>query len=127
MEWDIVRILIYSPMFYPSIGGLEMMVSILADEFVRLGNEVKLVCRVPATDSKTFPFEVFRRPSPGQLLKLTRWCDVYFQPNVSLKGIWPLVVNSKPWVVSHNGWYSRSDGRLAWQDRLKYSLLRFAT
>jgi glycosyltransferase involved in cell wall biosynthesis len=113
-------------MFYPSIGGLEMMVSILADEFVRQGHEVKLVCRIPATDSKKFPFEVFRRPNPWQLLKLTRWCDVFFQANISLKGIWPLLIVRKPLAVSHQGLYARSDGRIGWQDHLKRRATRFA-
>lgn len=121
-----MRILIYSPMFYPSIGGLEMMVSILANEFVRQGHEVKLVCRIPATDSKKFPFEVFRRPSPRQLIKLTRWCDVFFQANISLKGIWPLLIVRKPLAVSHQGLYVRSDGRIGWQDHLKRRATRFA-
>jgi glycosyltransferase involved in cell wall biosynthesis len=113
-------------MFYPSIGGLEMMVSILADEFVRQGHEVKLVCRVPATDSKKFPFEVFRRPNPWQLLKITRWCDVFFQANISLKGIWPLLIVRKPLAVSHQGLYARSDGRIGWQDHLKRRATWFA-
>ena len=32
----------------------------------------------------------------------------------------------RPWVVSHHSWYCRTDGRIAWQDRLKRWLLRFA-
>lgn len=113
-------------MFYPSVGGLEMMVSILADEFVRQGHEVKLVCRTKADSLDLFPFQVFRRVSPYQLLKLTSWCDIYFQANVSLKGIWPLLISRKPLAVSHNGWYSRPDGRTGWQDHLKQRVTRFA-
>jgi glycogen(starch) synthase len=121
-----MKILIYSPMFYPSVGGLETIVSILAHEFVDQGHEVKLVCRTAACDSKQFPFEVFRRSSPWQLLKLTRWCDIYFQANVSLKGIWPLLIAHKPLAVSHNGWYCRHDGRIGWRDHLKQRITRFA-
>jgi len=122
-----MKILIYSPMFYPSIGGLETVVSILAHEFVAQGHEVKLVSQIPATDNKYFPFEIIRQPNPMQLLNLTRWCDVYFQPNISLKGIWQLLIAPKRWVVSHNSWYSRSDRSLSWQDYLKHFFLRFAT
>ncbi|MDT5062883.1 MAG: hypothetical protein QOH63_3342 [Acidobacteriota bacterium] len=113
-------------MFYPSVGGLETIVSILAHEFVRQGHDVKLVCRTKATDLTAFPFEVLRQGSPYQLLKLTRWCDIYFQANVSLKGIWPLLISHKPLAVSHNGWYSRPDGRIGWQDHLKQRITRFA-
>ncbi|WP_166276637.1 glycosyltransferase [Lyngbya confervoides] len=122
-----MKILIYSPLFYPSIGGLETVVSILAHKFVRQGHEVKLVSQTPDPDSKPFPFEVIRQPSFKHLLALTAWCDVYFQPNISLKGFYPLVALPKPWVVSHNNWYSRTNGSLGWQDRLKHRLLRWAT
>lgn len=122
-----MKVLVYSPFFYPSIGGLETVVSILAHEFVFQGHEVKLVSQIPATDTKFFPFEVIRKPSLQKLKELTCWCDIYFQPNISLKGIWPLFIHPKPWVVSHNGWYTRVDGSFGWQDYLKHFAIRFAT
>ena len=122
-----MRILIYSPAFYPNVGGIETLVDILAREFVRQGQEVKLVSQVPATDSKAFSFEVVRRPAPSQLLSLTAWCEVFFQPHMSLKGAWPLLIKRRPWVVAHNAWYARSDGSLGWQDHLKHFAARFAT
>jgi glycosyltransferase involved in cell wall biosynthesis len=88
---------------------------------------VKLVSQTPDPEAKPFPFEVIRQPGFKHLLALTAWCEVYFQPNISLKGLYPLVAHPKPWVVSHNNWYSRTDGSLGWQDRLKHSLLRWAT
>jgi glycogen(starch) synthase len=121
-----MKILIYSPLFYPSVGGLETIVSILADEFVRQGHEVKLVCCTEADDEVSFSFDVYRRMGARQFLKLMHWCDVYFQANVSLKGIWPLMIARKPLAVSHNGWYSRPDGQTAWQDYLKQRVTRFA-
>jgi glycosyltransferase involved in cell wall biosynthesis len=122
-----MKILIYSPLFYPSIGGLETVISILSHEFIYQGHEVKLVSKIPDPESKIFPFEVIRQPDPQKLLQLTRWCDIYFQPNISLKGVWSLLISSKPWVVAHNGWYTRTGGSLGWQDYLKHFLLRFAT
>lgn len=122
-----MKILIYSPLFYPSIGGIETVVSILASEFVSVGHEVKLVSQIPATDSKIFPFEVIRQPSWQKLLELTQWCDVYFQGCVSLKGIWPLLMIRRPWVVTHQTWYCRSDGSMGFQDSLKCFLTHFST
>lgn len=122
-----MKILIYSPCFYPNVGGLETVVSILAHEFLAQGNTVQVITTTPEKDSKTFPFPVIRNPSPVGFIQLMRWCDVYFQPNISLKGVWPLLISPKPWVVSHNNWYSRHDGRWSWQDRLKHFALRFAT
>ncbi|MBN3870650.1 MAG: glycosyltransferase family 4 protein [Nostoc sp.] len=122
-----MKILIYSPLFYPSVGGLETVVSILAHEFVEQGHTVKLVSNVLTTDRKVFAFEVIRKPNPLTLLNLTQWCDVYFQPVISLKGIWTLLISPKPWVVAHHNWYTRPNGSLGWQDHLKKFLLRFAT
>ncbi len=122
-----MKILIYSPLFYPSIGGVETVLYILAHEFVSLGHEVKLISETPAIDSKIFPFEVFRQANYRQILKLTQWCDVYFQGNISLKGIWPLAIARKPLMVTHQTWYRRLDGSLGWQDYLKLFVTRFAT
>jgi glycogen(starch) synthase len=121
-----MKILIYSPMFYPSVGGLETIVSILAHEFAMQGHEVKLLCQTKANGSESFPFAVYRQSGPYQVLKMVRWCEVYFQANVSLKGIWPLMITRKPLVVSHNGWYSRPDGQVGWRDHLKQRVVRFA-
>jgi glycogen synthase len=122
-----LKILMYSPVFYPSIGGVETVIATLAEGFSDRGQKVKVVCQTSATDDKTFPFEVIRRPRAQQLLQLTRWCDVYFQGCISLKGLWPLLVCPKPLVVTHQTWYRRLDGSLAWQDALKLGVARFAT
>ncbi|MHC5717405.1 MAG: glycosyltransferase family 4 protein [Nostoc sp.] len=122
-----MKILIYSPLFYPCIGGLETIISTLAQEFIEQGHEVKLVSYTPATDSKDFSFEVIRQPSPKQLLKLIYWCDIYFQGCVSLKGLWPLMFISKPLVITHQTWYHSPDGTMNWQNYLKRTATRFAT
>ncbi|MEP0869904.1 glycosyltransferase family 4 protein [Trichocoleus desertorum AS-A10] len=122
-----MRILIYSPLFYPSVGGLETVVLILANEFVQQGHSVKLVSQTPAIDQDTFPFEVIRKPSPKHLLQIVHWSEIYFQPNVSLKGIWPLLFHARPLVISHNNWYLRKNGHFGWQDYLKQLITKFAT
>lgn len=122
-----MKILIYSPLFYPSIGGLETVVLILAQEFVAQGHQVKLVSQTPSAELDKFPFEVIRNPHAYSLLALTRWCDIYFQPNISLKGIWPLFLIHKPWVVAHHNWYTRTNGELGWQDYIKHFMVQFAS
>jgi glycogen(starch) synthase len=124
-----MKILIYSPAFLPSIGGLEIGQALLADRLTRLGHEVAVVTRTAAAgagDAGAFRFQVLRQPGPVELLRAVRRCDVFFQANVSLRGLWPLLLVRRPWAVSHHSWYCRSDGHLAWQDRLKRYLLRFA-
>ncbi|HSF39043.1 MAG TPA: glycosyltransferase family 4 protein [Thermoanaerobaculia bacterium] len=122
-----MRVLLYSPAFLPLVGGLEINVANLAGEIRRQGHEVAVVTTTPGADGDgAFPFPVVRRPSPGELLHWVRWCDVFLQANVSLRGLWPLLFVRRPWAVSHHSWYRRPDGRIAWQDRLKRFLLRFA-
>ena len=122
-----MKILIYSPTFYPNIGGLETIIANLADEFQYQGHEVKLISQTPDIDSKQFSFEVIRQPSKQQLLKLTQWCEVYFQGCVSLKGLWPLLFVHRPLVIAHHTWYRRNNGSESWQDYLKKLVTRFAT
>jgi glycogen synthase len=122
-----MKILHYSPSFLPLIGGLELNVANIATQIQQAGHDVVLVTRTPGgAETDGFAFRVVRRPSPLELLRWTRWCDVFFQANVSLRGLWPLLLVRRPWVVSHHSWYCRSDGRIAWQDRLKRRLLRSA-
>jgi glycogen synthase len=121
-----MKILVYSPAFLPQVGGLEINVANFAEQFQRAGHEVTVVTTTAGRGTDDLPFRVVRGPSPGDLLRWARWCDVFFQANVSLRGLWPLLLVRRPWVVSHHSWYCQSDGRIAWQDRLKRWLLRFA-
>ncbi len=122
-----MKVLLYCPVFYPSVGGLEINIQRLAAGINRAGHEVTVVAKTENPGSEPFEFRVVRRPSRRELLALARWCDVFFQANVSLRGLWPLLLVRRPWVVSHHGWYSRQDGSRAPQDRLKRFLLRWAS
>ncbi len=146
-----MRILLYSPAFLPRIGGLEIGQALLADRLARLGHRVTVVTTTraapaapdvaaaaagPGEDAAVagagtagapdLPYRVLRRPGPVALLRAVRDCDVYFQANVSLRGLWPLLLLRRPWAVSHHSWYCRTNGEINWADRLKRSLLRFA-
>jgi glycogen synthase len=121
-----VKILHYSPAFLPNIGGLELNVANLSDHLQEAGHEVTVVTTTPSSEPDRFSFRVVRRPTVRELLRWTRWCDVFFQANVSLRGLWPLLLVRRPWAVSHHSWYCQTGGRIAWQDRLKRFLLRYA-
>ncbi len=121
-----MKILHYSPAFLPNIGGLELNVANIAEHLQQAGHDVTIVTRTPSAEPDHFPFRVVRCPSIGEFLRWTRWCDLFFQANVSLRGLWPLLLVRRPWAVSHHSWYCRTDGHIAWQDRLKRFLLRYA-
>lgn len=116
-----MKILISSYSFYPSVGGLESVSTTLAREFSRAGHSVKLVTQTPSREADRFPYEIIRQPSPARLLNLVRWCDVYFQNNISLLAAWPLLLIRRPWVVAHHIWLSPD-----WEGHLKRFFLRFA-
>ena len=96
-----MKILISSFPFYPSIGGIEEVTSLLAHEFVASGHTVKVATMTPSSGVDAFPFEVIRVPSPRALLEAIRWCDVYLQNQISLRFAWPLLFIRRPWVVAH--------------------------
>lgn len=121
-----MRILFSSHVFAPSIGGLETVSRHLAEEFTRQGHEVRLITQTAAAagpDPLPLPFPIWRRPSAGTLLGLTRWCDVYFHNNISLPRAWPLLLAPRPWVVAHHVWIPRTGVA----GRLKRLALRYAT
>ncbi len=121
-----MKILISSHFFHPSVGGIETVTRLLAREFVRAGHEVKVVTQTRECDEEVFPFEVIRAPRPLALISLVRWCDVFFQNNISLQTAWPLLLVRRPWIVAHHTWIAGVDGRSRWRDRLKHFVLRFA-
>ena len=123
-----MKLLVFSR-FRPSLGGLETVMEILAAEWVGLEQEIQVATDVPADASghaRPFPFPVHHRPSPGQLLRLVRWCDVYLQGCVGLKTLWPLLLCRRKYVAAHHIWYRRADGRRGWQDRVKLAVSRRA-
>lgn len=123
-----MKIVIYSPAYLPQIGGLEVCTAGLASALRAAGHEITVLTQTPAPagSEEQEPVRVIRRPSARERLRWARWCDVYYQANVSLRDLWPLLLVRRPWVVSHHSWYTRTDGRIFWQDRLKRYLLRFA-
>ena len=98
-----MKILISSHAFAPSIGGIETVTALLAEEFSRRGHSIKIVTQTPGETLEN----VSRSPSVGQLVSLLKWCDIFWQNNLSLRTIWPALIMRKPIVVTHQGSYCR--------------------
>ncbi len=102
-----MKILFYT-VFYPSVGGMEAIAEILADEWTRSGHEVTIVTRVledPRVAKRTFAYPIVRNPGVREFLRLTRGADVFMQNGISLRGLWPLLLVRRPYVVKHGIWY----------------------
>ncbi len=121
-----MRILICSYLFYPGVGGIETVSLILAKAFLQRGHEVKVVTKVASDEVDDFPYEVIRQPDLLCLLKLTQWCDVFLQSNISLTMAWPLLLTRRPWVIVHHTWLRNINNQIDWQVRLKQWAIRFA-
>jgi glycosyltransferase involved in cell wall biosynthesis len=122
-----MRILLSSHFFAPSVGGIEQVSGILAEEFCRLGHEVRVLTTTPAEhEPADQPFTVFRNPPRSTVFAQVRWCDAYLQSNISLATFWPAVLLRKPTLIVYHTWLSRADGSIGWQDRLKRWVSRLA-
>jgi glycogen synthase len=121
-----MKILLTSLLFAPSIGGIETVSLVLAREFIAAGHEVKVVTMTPGDVDASLGYEVIRQPSKGRLIELARWCDVYFQVNVSLPLALPLMVVRRPWVIVHQTWIPLPESLANLNNWLKRQLLRFA-
>ena len=118
-----MRILFCSHAFAPSVGGIETVGAILAEQFVRLGSEVTVVTDTPGTQKST-AYQIVRRPSLRILREMARSSDIVFQNNISLKTLLPVLTCGKPIVVAHHGELRRVSGKRGWQDYLKLAVVR---
>jgi glycogen(starch) synthase len=122
-----VKILLSSYVFSPSVGGIETVSELIAPEFVRAGHEVILITATGQEDGLQRPYAVERRPGLRRMIELVRWCDVYFQNNISLLYAWPLLFIRKPWVIAHHTWLAEFPTGRSVKARLKRVLLRYGT
>jgi glycogen synthase len=123
-----LKILLASHLFSPSIGGIESCSLDLALAFAKLGHEVRVITQTLSNyPDDDHGLKVIRRPGKSVLFRAIRWCDVYFQSNISLQTAWPLVFIRKPWVVCTHTWLRNPDGSAGVWGHVKRLALRFAT
>jgi glycogen(starch) synthase len=124
-----MRILFSSYAFRPSVGGIETVSEILAQEFVALGHEVRLIThtREQEQEQKVLAYGVIRRPRLPKLVALIRWSDVLFQNNITLRSLLPALFMQKHTVVVHQTWIRSTRGEIDLRARLKRLLLASVT
>jgi len=120
-----VKILVGSYRFPPDIGGIETASTLLAEGFSMAGHDVRVVTETNRDDDEARPFEVIRCPSRSALMEQVRWCQVYFQNNISVHSLWPALIVRRPWVISHQTWIGRAGEKRNWREYVKRLLLRF--
>lgn len=120
-----MEILIFSTVFYPVLGGIENLTLNLSREFVKKGHTVKVI--TSQKQNEPLPdIEVFYKPNVITMLRLFFWCNIYYMPNISLKGVWPLLfMPRKRWIISHNDFSLTK--RKNFLSYLKLFLIRFSS
>src|ERR1700726_4924462 len=122
-----MKILFSSYVFDPSIGGLEAVSKVLATKLAEAGNEVHVITKTVGSSIADAKYRLTRRPGLLELMKLLRWCDLFFQNNISLRRLILALLLRKPILVVHQTWLQDAQGRIGWQNRMKQALLRFVT
>jgi glycosyltransferase involved in cell wall biosynthesis len=122
-----VNILFSSYVFHPSVGGIESVSKILAEKFTAAGNEVHVITQTPGEEVADANYRLTRCPSIAELNKLLRWCDLFFQNNISLRSLIPALLVGKKVLIVHQTWLLNTRGTMTWNNRLKRALLSRVT
>lgn len=123
-----MKILFYSLSYYPKTGGLETVAQILAQGLSKKGHEVYIITATDLNEHQELEagYTILRKPSALEFWSVYSKCDLFIHHNVSLKGIWPLLLLPKKWVVIHHLTYFNRDGALKPFEWLKRNLSRLA-
>ena len=111
-----MRILLYSSVFWPSLGGVETITATLAENIVRLGNECIVVTETPSDKEDIRSYRVVRHPTLRERFELARQCDLVHSNGASL-AMFPFArLNNKPFIWTHNGYQVSCVDGLGWVD-----------
>jgi glycosyltransferase involved in cell wall biosynthesis len=111
-----MKILLYSSVFWPSLGGVETITATLAENIVRLGQECIVVTETPSDQEDNRSYRVVRRPKLRERFELTRQCDLVHSNGASL-AMFPFAkLNHKPFIWTHNGYQVSCVDGLGWVD-----------
>ena len=127
-----MKILIHGR-FYPSVGGIETVINLLAREWAAAGHEPVVVSNLAGIPppGRPFPFRVIYTPGPSAWWHLVKSADVVLHLNISLKALWPHFLLRRPLIISHQSCYkpyrSYSSYSRSWRERLKLCCTSGAT
>lgn len=107
--------LLYSPVFWPSLGGVEAITETLGREMIAAGIDCRVVTETPSDEARDYPFEVIRKPSITERFRLTNWCDIVHSNSASV-AFWPYCeLLKKPFIWTHNGYQVACIDGLGWE------------
>lgn len=109
-----LKILLYSYLFYPSVGGIESESQSLAEGLLEQGHECKVITESPSDKPDNFEYEIYRNPNRKTKVTLVKWADIIVYNGAGL-GLQPLpVLYRKPFVWIHQGYQISCIDGLGW-------------
>lgn len=115
-----MNILLESRVFYPSVGGLEVMSHELATAWQERGHQVRIVTVTPLEGADELEdLDVVRRPSFAVFRELLQWSDAFVQSGISLKSLGSALLAQRPIVFIHHNILKRPPGRVGIRNQLK--------
>lgn len=112
-----MKVLLYSPVFWPSIGGVETIAATLADNIVRLGHDCVVVTETALNAREEVrKYEVVRAPGLKRRLALARQSSIVHSNGASVAMFPYARLAGKPFVWTHNGYQVSCVDGLGWAD-----------
>ena len=111
-----MKILLYSPVFHPMVGGVESVTATLAALFTELGHECSVLTPIENPAQDNFNFRVYRNPSLATKLRLVAEADVVLSKTAALAILPFCLLTSKPLVWVHSGYQASCVDGLGWVD-----------
>ncbi len=111
-----MKVLIYSRVFPPGVGGMERFAVDLADWLTEQGHDVTVATQSPACRraDAARPYRVLREPNPVAVIAAARRADVVHVNGLTLRGILPAFAAGRRPVVTHHGHHAICPTGLAW-------------
>ncbi|MBW4686014.1 MAG: glycosyltransferase family 4 protein [Komarekiella atlantica HA4396-MV6] len=111
-----MKILLYSSVFWPSLGGVETITATLAENITKLGYECIVVTETPSNREEPRCYQVVRQPTFRERLSLTRECSLVHSNGASVT-MYPFArLANKPFIWTHNGYQVSCVDGLGWFD-----------
>ncbi len=111
-----MKILLYSRVFPPAVGGMERFAETLALWLTTAGHDVTVATRTPLAASPDVhrPYRVLRSPTAWQLYRAVRAADVVHVNGLSARGIAAALTGGRRPIVTHQGHQAVCPTGLAW-------------
>lgn len=111
-----MRVLLYSYVFWPSVGGIETVTDVLAEHLVKLGHECVVLTETPLGGRAELgrSYTIVRHPGWRERWALVRWCSIV-HANGATVAMYPYArAAGVPFVWTHNGYQVSCVDGLGW-------------